>query len=109
MSKQQQHTRRFLFSLHFSNPSLLRIELLLITLQQLRGLSLCAEQLGQMSNVFLQRWQIWLSRKQRHLNPGRFYLRQYRWRAHFFGADQDIRAQTENALSGQTALITNTR
>ena len=60
-----------------------------------------------MSNVFLQRWQIWLSRKQRHLNLGRFYLRQYRWRAHFFSADENVRTQAENAFSGKAALITN--
>ena len=68
------------------------IELLLISLEQLRSLIFSAKQLAQMLQVALQRRQIRLGREQFDLHARTANLRKHRWRPHFLGADQYLRA-----------------
>ncbi|MNG27247.1 hypothetical protein D3C84_1123420 [compost metagenome] len=74
------------------DPNPLLIELLLISLEQLRSLVFCTEQLAQLPQVTLQRRQIRPGREQFDLHARRANLRQHRRWPHFFGADQNLRA-----------------
>ncbi|MNJ70937.1 hypothetical protein D3C77_674310 [compost metagenome] len=68
---------------------------------------LCAKQLPQVLEVFIHRSQLGLAGEQLDPHAGLADLRQYRRRAHFFGAHQHIRAQAENAFGRQLPLVAN--
>ncbi|MNH06563.1 hypothetical protein D3C79_659330 [compost metagenome] len=61
-----------------------------------------------MLEVFIHRRQFGLAGEQFDPHASLADLRQYRWRPHFLGAHQHIRAQAENAFRRQLPLVADT-
>ncbi|MNH06545.1 hypothetical protein D3C79_659150 [compost metagenome] len=108
MADQQQHTRHLVAGLGLLDLLLQYLELLMIIGNELRGLLLGAEQHTQLLEVCIHGGEVSLAGEQLHPNAGFADLRKHRWRPHLFCAHQYIRAQAEDALCGQLALVTDT-
>lgn len=109
VADQQQHAWRLVADLGLLDLQLQRLDLLVITRGKLRGLLLGAEQPAQVLEVGIDSREVGLAGEQFDAHAGATDLRQHRWRAHFFGASQQVRAQAENALGRQLALIADAR